>query len=144
MAPHRSSFRLERGRFNSDPARSYTLPAEWYTEPAVFEAEKESIFYRTWQFAGHAGQLANPGDYVTSPLLDQNVFIVRGTDGILRAFHNVCRHRAHQLLQGSGNVRVITCPYHAWSYELDGRLRAARGHETVAGFDRSEFCLSPI
>ncbi len=135
---------FDTGRFDERPERSYTLPAGWYTEPAVFEAERREIFGRSWQFAGHVEQIAQPGDYITVHLLDQNIFIIRGKDGVIRGFHNVCQHRAHELLAGSGNVKVITCPYHAWSYHLDGGLRTARGSERVAGFDAGDFCLKSV
>lgn len=127
-----------------DPGRSYTLAAPYYTAPEIFEQEKEAIFYRAWNFVGHAGQLARIGDYLTARIVDQNVFVIRGKDDRLRAFYNVCMHRAHELLTGAGNAKVITCPYHAWSYHADGRLRTARGSEKVAGFNKDEFCLREL
>ncbi len=132
------------GRFSSDPERSYSLPGRFYTDPEIFALEKEKVFFRTWQYVGPAELLAKPGDYLTYRLLDQNIVIIRGADGGLRAFYNVCQHRAHKLLEGSGHVKVITCPYHAWSYDLDGGLRTARGTEKVAGFEPSEICLKPV
>ena len=132
------------GKFHRDPERSHVLPAYVYYDPEIYEREKEAIFYRTWQFMGHAGEVAEPGDYVSRTIHDQNIVIVRGKDQTLRAFHNVCQHRAHELLEGSGNVKVITCPYHAWSYDLDGRLRSARGSDRVAGFNPEEFCLKSV
>ncbi len=131
-------------RFAADPGRSYTLPARYYYDPEIYEREKEAIFYRSWQFVGHAEKAANPGDYVTFKIHDQNVLIIRGQDGALRAFYNVCSYRAHELLEGAGNVEVITCPYHGWTYELDGRLRSARGSEKVEDFDAEEFCLKEV
>src|SRR6185312_14271247 len=71
-------------------------------------------------------------DYVTCQIADQNIFVMRGKDGTLRGFYNVCSHRAHELLRGSGTAKVIVCPYHAWSYHSDGRLRTARGSEKMA------------
>lgn len=137
-------FKLDPGRLSGDPKRSYTLPANSYTDPAVFRAEKEAIFFKSWQFAGHVEQVAKPGDYITQQILDQKLFVVRDKEGDLRAFYNVCQHRAHRLLEGAGNVKVITCPYHAWSYNLDGALRSARGREKVEDFDPAEFCLTPV
>ena len=84
------------------------------------------------------------GDYTTFETAGQNIVVVRGKDGTLRAFYNVCKHRAHELLKGAGRTTVITCPYHAWSYHIDGSLRTARGSEKVEGFDNSEFCLTPV
>jgi len=130
---------------DADPAKSYTLPGWAYVDPDIFEREKQAIFYRGWHYAGPLAALAKPGDYVTATIVDQGVFVVRGHDGVLRGFYNVCQHRGHELLKGRGNTRlVITCPYHAWAYDTDGSLRTARGSETMASFDRSEFCLKPV
>jgi choline monooxygenase len=130
--------------FHRDPERSYTLAAPYYTDPAVYEREKEAIFFRGWNFVGHAGSLREPGSYVTAAIADQNVFVIRGKDQTLRGFYNVCAHRAHELLKGCGTAKVITCPYHAWSYHSDGRLRTARGCDKVAGFDPAAFGLKPV
>ena len=93
----------------------------------MYEREKEAIFYRTWQYVAHRSAFAEPGDYVTLPICDQNIFVMKGGDGVLRAFYNVCRHRGHELLsEPSGNVAsAIVCPYHAWTFERDGEV--ARG-----------------
>lgn len=136
-------FGLDRFR-PEDPARSYTIPANLYFDPEVAKAEKEAVFYRSWNFVGHISELEAPGAYVTTRVGDQNIAVVRGRDGIIRAFHNVCSHRAHKLLEGHGKTRAIVCPYHAWTYELDGRLRANAVLDTVAEFDTSEFCLKPV
>ena len=128
-----------------DPEQSFTLSGRHYSDPVVFEAEKERIFLRSWQYAGHVGDLEHAGDYITTRIVDQPVAVVRGRDGELRGFHNVCRHRAHELLRGRGNVKaVITCPYHAWAYGLHGALRAARNCENVKGFDKGDFSLAPV
>lgn len=135
--------RAERA-LDQDPALSYTLPARFYTDPDIFQAEREAIFYRGWHMACHANDLAEVGSYVTAAIFDQKVFICRGKDNVLRGFYNVCAHRAHELLAGSGKAKVITCPYHAWSYHLTGELRSARGAEDLPGFDSGEFCLTPV
>lgn len=127
-----------------DPALSDTLPGWAYTDPDVLAAERERLFFRTWHYAGCASELANPGDYITARLLDQGILIIKGRDGVLRGFYNVCQHRAHELLEGRGNARVVTCPYHAWSYHDDGALRTARGAERQPGFDPDRFCLKPV
>ncbi len=116
----------------------------YYTDANIFLQEKEKIFFRTWQFAGHVAQAANPGDYFTFRICDQNLFVMRGMDSHLRAFYNVCKHRAHELLTDQGNTSRIVCPYHAWTYETDGRLQRARNSETVPGFDPSTICLSDV
>lgn len=129
-----------------DPKASFTLPASWYTDPAIFEREKEAIFYRTWQYVGHKGFFEKPGDYLTVQICDQNIFVMMGGDGVLRGFYNVCRHRAHELLPGpSGNVKsVIVCPYHAWAFEREGALRGARFSEERPGFDKSDYGLREV
>src|SRR5207237_8989038 len=128
----------------ADPARSPALPARVYTSPVIFAAEREAIFVRGWHMAGHISDLPEAGSYITAAVHDQKVFICRGKDGELRGFYNVCAHRAHELLTGAGQVKVITCPYHAWSYHLTGALRSARGTESQEGFDAGEICLTRV
>ncbi|MEM7223368.1 MAG: aromatic ring-hydroxylating dioxygenase subunit alpha [Pseudomonadota bacterium] len=120
----------------------HALAASYYTEPRVFHREREAIFFRTWQFACHRSQVSRPGDYVVFSVLDQSLFVICGADGQARAFYNVCKHRAHELLSGAGRKSVVTCPYHAWTYETDGRLRRAPNSENVPGFDRTKICLT--
>ena len=127
------------------PELSFTLPSEYYLSPEVYEYEKENIFYKTWQYIAHEVMLPDPGDYVTLSICGQNVFVIRSSDGELRSFYNVCRHRAHELLSGAGNVRkLIVCPYHAWSYDNSGRLKSARMSDNRPGFDKAEFGLREI
>ena len=107
------------GRFTDDPNQSYTLPGRYYYEPEIFELEKDRIFHRTWQYVCHVSQLAQPGSYSVRDVGDQSVMVIRDRSGELRAFHNVCQHRAHRLLEGSGQIAsAIVCPYHNWTYEL--------------------------
>ena len=129
---------------SDDPTISFTLPAKWYLDPEVYEREKERIFYRNWVYVTHVSALARAGDYATLSLADENVFVVRDHKGALHAYYNVCRHRAHLLLEGHGNTKVITCPYHAWAYGLDGSLRNAPLTDHVPGFDKRQFCLKPV
>ncbi|MEZ5833175.1 MAG: aromatic ring-hydroxylating dioxygenase subunit alpha [Dongiaceae bacterium] len=132
-------------RFTADPKRSAALPGYLYSDPAVFAEEKRRIFYRSWQVVAHESELPNPGDYVCATIIDQSLFVLRGADGAVRAFFNVCQHRAHELLKGKGNVKsVIVCPYHAWSYELDGALRAARATRGMPDFDPDAYGLAPV
>ncbi|MBM3583273.1 MAG: aromatic ring-hydroxylating dioxygenase subunit alpha [Alphaproteobacteria bacterium] len=128
----------------TDPARSYTLPARFYRDPAILEAEREAIFFRSWWQVAHVCRLAEPGAYVTARIHDQHVLVMRGTDGALRAFYNVCQHRGHRLLDGEGRAPVIRCPYHAWVYGTDGALRQARNSQNVEGFDLAAFGLRPV
>jgi len=135
---------LREQKLADDPRRSYTLPARLYTSADAFAQEAEAIFFRSWMYAGHTEDLAEVGSYITRQILDQNIMVIRGRDMQLRAFYNVCSHRAHELVRGAGQTKVIVCPYHAWSYHLDGRLRTARGSENVDGFNGAEFCLKPV
>ena len=101
------------------------LPASSYIDPSVFEVDKEKIFYRTWQCVCHVSEVAAPGDYVTYTVVDEEILVVRGRDRELRAFFNVCRHRGHPVAEGRGCRQTLVCGYHGWTYELDGRLKAA-------------------
>ena len=127
-----------------DPGRSYTMPARYYTDPRVYEREKEAIFARTWHYIGHESHVRDPGDYLTLEIADESVFVMRGDDGRLRGFYNVCRHRAHRLLDGAGNAATIVCPYHAWSYRCDGSLRHARFADRMEDFNPEEFRLPEV
>src|SRR4051794_4455354 len=90
-----------------------TLPYRLYTDPQVLTEEKEKIFARTWQFVGHESQLQNPGDYLTCEVAEEPIVVVRGNDGVLRAFYNVCPHRATKLERGEqGNKKILQCGYH--------------------------------
>jgi len=93
----------------SDVARAWTLPSHLYTEPDAFVAEVERIFARSWQVVGHHAQVANPGDYFTAELVNEPLLIVRGSDGKLRGFYNVCRHRAGPPAEGCGTRKVFRC-----------------------------------
>ncbi|MEM9715502.1 MAG: aromatic ring-hydroxylating dioxygenase subunit alpha [Pseudomonadota bacterium] len=121
-----------------------SLDARYYTDPQVFEIEMNGLFAKTWQFACHASEVANPGDYYAFNLAGEDLFVVRDRDGALHCYYNVCQHRAHQLVQDRGNTRVIVCPYHAWTYELTGGLRAAPNTKTTPGFDKSTICLNEV
>ncbi len=129
---------------SDETASSYTMPARYYTDPAIYEREKSAILARTWHYIGHESQVRNAGDYLTLQIADESVFVIRGEDAKLRGFFNVCRHRAHRLLEGTGNARTIVCPYHAWSYHSDGRLRHARFASEMKSFDPAEFCLPSV
>ncbi|MGI9462832.1 MAG: aromatic ring-hydroxylating oxygenase subunit alpha, partial [Aestuariivirgaceae bacterium] len=124
------------------PLRS--LEARYYTDPAIFDHEMAGVLTRTWQFAGHASLLENTGDYFAFEIAGQNLFAIRGKDGGIRAFYNVCQHRAHELVKGTGNCKLVVCPYHAWTYELTGELRSGPNIKAVPGFDRTDICLTEI
>ena len=130
--------------FLADPAHSFTMPARFYTSDEVYELEKDAIFYKTWHYACHVSQVTEPGAFFTTKIHEQNLFITRGRDNELRAFYNVCAHRGHELVAGHGRKSLITCPYHAWTFDLQGNLVSARNSENVANFDRCEFSLKPV
>ncbi|MBX6382649.1 MAG: ring-hydroxylating oxygenase subunit alpha [Microbispora sp.] len=130
--------------YHEDPARSMSLRAEAYTDPRWLEVDLRAIFARTWQWICHVEKLASPGSYVSATVAGMPIAVVRDRDGALRAFYNVCKHRAHELLSGSGTTRSIVCPYHAWTYGLDGRLKAARRADRMPAFDKSEICLDQV
>jgi len=121
-----------------------SLAAKYYTDPEVFKIETNGLLARTWQFAGHASQLKETGDYFTFDMAGESLFCIKGRDGEIRTFYNVCQHRAHQLVSGQGQTRVVVCPYHAWTYELTGELRAGPNIKAVEGFDKSSICLTSV
>jgi phenylpropionate dioxygenase-like ring-hydroxylating dioxygenase large terminal subunit len=121
-----------------------SLAAKYYTDPEVFKLETNGLLARTWQFAGHASQLKETGDYFTFDMAGESLFCIKGRDGEIRTFYNVCQHRAHQLVSGQGQTRVVVCPYHAWTYELTGELRAGPNIKAVEGFDKSSICLTSV
>ncbi len=125
-----------------EPGRA--LPAAYYTDSAVFERACSEIFLHSWQVAGHVSQLPEVGDYLTLTIIDQDLFVLRGRDGQLRAFYNVCQHRGHQLVSGEGRMERLICPYHAWRYDFDGALLAAPHSKKVPGFDCAQVRLSEI
>ena len=130
--------------FCSNPAESFTMPARMYTSPEVYEAEKEAIFYKSWYYVCHQSQVREAGEYVTASIHEQSVFVTRDRQGDLRAFYNVCAHRGHELVQGAGKKNLIVCPYHAWSFDLDGTLKAARNSENILNFNKCDFSLKPV
>jgi phenylpropionate dioxygenase-like ring-hydroxylating dioxygenase large terminal subunit len=130
--------------FVRDPEQAYTIPARYYLDSDIYQREKEAVFYRNWWYVGHQSQLTESGCYLTVQVCEQNIIVIRDKSGELRAYYNVCQHRGHELLVGSGKVRTITCPYHAWSYGFDGELKAARNTENLVDFDKCQFALKPV
>ncbi|OPG02850.1 SRPBCC family protein [Microbispora sp. GKU 823] len=130
--------------YHTDPGRSMSLRAETYTDPRWLDVDLRAIFARTWQWICHVEKLTSPGSYVSATVAGMPIAVVRDRDGALRAFYNVCKHRAHELLTGSGTTRNIVCPYHAWTYGLDGQLKAARRADKMETFDKNEICLDQV
>ena len=114
-----------------------TLPASLYRDPLVYETERTDVFARAWLLLAHDTELPEPGDYVATTVAGYPLLLVRGEDRTVRAFHNVCRHRAGPLTEnGSGNCgRALVCRYHGWRYALDGRLASARDFGPAQDFD---------
>jgi choline monooxygenase len=125
-------------------AESTTIPWDWYVDPSVARLEQERIFRRTWQYAGHTGDLTEPGSFVTTRAGDVPIVLVRNRDHEIRGFVNVCRHRGSRLCDGAGRRETLQCPYHAWTYDLDGSLRTAPRADTEPGFDRNRLGLVPV
>lgn len=120
------------------------MPPQVYTSSEFNKAELEQIFKKDWFCVGRASTLKNPGDYVTCDLAEQPVIVLRDQNNILRAMSNVCRHRMSTLLNGSGSTKVIVCPYHAWTYNLDGSLRGAPAMNTNKAFCKNQYKLPTI
>jgi len=119
-----------------------TLPARWYHDPAVYARERESIFRRHWWPLAREAALAAPGAYAAGEIAGWPAFVVRGRDGALRGFHNVCRHRAGPLLRdAAGRCAALTCGYHGWRYDLDGNLKSAPGLTLGRDIDPAAFSL---
>lgn len=121
-----------------------TIPYRWYSDPEQLRREQERIFARSWQYLGRADEVAEAGTYATGWCGDAPVLAVRGEDGALRGFLNVCRHRGSLVADGCGSRRTLQCPYHAWTYALDGRLLAAPRTESEPGFDPGAHALRPV
>lgn len=121
-----------------------TISKHYYLDESIYTREQERIFYREWQCVGHIGQIPEPGDFFPIDVAGRSIVVVRQKDASVRAFYNVCQHRAHPLVQHSGSCKMFTCPYHAWCYDLNGDLIRARGTEEVAGFAECEIKLHGI
>jgi phenylpropionate dioxygenase-like ring-hydroxylating dioxygenase large terminal subunit len=121
-----------------------TLPWSWYSEPELLRREQERIFRHAWQYAGPADHVASPGDYFTCRVGDVPVIVAHDRAGELHAFLNVCRHRGSILVEGRGNRETLQCRYHAWTYGLDGRLRAAPRARQEPGLEIDEICLHEL
>jgi choline monooxygenase len=125
--------------------QAYTIPASWYIHAGIASLERHNVFGRTWQVVARAEQLRTPGTFVTAELAGEPLLLVRGSDNQLRAFFNVCRHHAAAVAtQEHGIATIFRCPYHGWSYGLDGALKGAPEFEGVCGFDRSQNGLVPV
>jgi len=123
-----------------------TLPGRYYTSPEIYAEEQERIFTERWICAGRAAEISEAGDYVLRRIAGESVIVVRGRDGALRAFYNVCRHRGTRLCEEPQGrfSETIQCPYHAWTYTIDGQLIGAPHMNEVPGFDKGDYPLHTV
>lgn len=124
-----------------DLSKAATLPARWYIDPKFLELEKEKIFWRTWQPAGFTHQVPTVGDFMASDIAGEPIVITRDVTGKLRALSNVCRHRASTIATGHGSCSALRCPYHGWTYGLDGSLLGQPEFEGVQNWNRTSISL---
>ena len=127
-----------------DPGRARALPRECYVDPGFFERELEKVLRPGWHAVAHRSQLPSPGDFHSLELFGVPILVVRDEAGALRAYSRVCLHRAMTIVEGEGNAKRFSCPYHRWTYDLDGKLCAAPCMETVPGFDRDAHRLPEL
>ena len=126
-------------------ARASTIPGDWYTDLRVERLERDTVWSRTWQVAGRVDQVAEPGQFITTEIAGEPIVVVRGSDGVLRALFNVCRHHAAAVMTAPcGKVDRLRCPYHGWTYDLAGRLRGVPEFDGVEAFDRDATGLVPV
>jgi phenylpropionate dioxygenase-like ring-hydroxylating dioxygenase large terminal subunit len=128
----------------TDVATARTLPPALYTDPAVLDFERDAVFGHDWLCVGRADRIRHVGDWFTVTLCDEPIIVVRGKQGDVRALSAVCQHRAMQVCDGAGNSSTFKCPYHHWTYALDGRLLGAPAMERTVGFDKSDLGLPSL
>jgi len=125
--------------------KAHCLPNTWYTSPEIARLERDAVFARTWQAVGRRELVANPGQFLTADTADEPILVIRGEDGTLRAFVNVCRHRAARVCsEECGTVTKLRCHYHGWTYDLAGQLRGVPEFDGVEGFRREDNGLPPV
>lgn len=124
--------------------KAYALAAEFYTNPNILALEYTNIFEKTWQFIGHEKQLQNTGDQIIAQVGRVPIVALMNNEGQLKAFHNVCRHRAGPLATENNNNKVLRCKYHGWTYTLDGELRSAPEMDSTVNFDKCQYHLPEV
>lgn len=130
---------------NAPLAEARTIPGPWYTDERIAELERQTVFSRSWQMVARAEQVAQPGQYVTAEVGGEPIVVVRGQDSKLRAFFNVCRHHAAAVMTAPcGTAQRLQCPYHGWTYGLDGSLKGVPDFDGVKNFDRANNGLMPV
>ena len=122
-----------------------TIPAPWYVDARIAELEAQTVFSRTWQMVGRTEQVEKPGQFVTASIAGEPIVVVRGNDGVLRGFYNVCRHHAAAVVtEPCGQASILHCPYHGWNYGLDGSLKGMPEFDGVKNFERQQNGLVPV
>ena len=122
-----------------------TIPAPWYVDPRIAELETQTVFSKTWQMIGRIDQVEKAGQFVSAFVAGEPVVAVRGNDGVLRAFYNVCRHHAAAVVtEPCGQAQLLHCPYHGWNYGLDGSLKGMPEFDGVKNFERQQNGLVPV
>jgi choline monooxygenase len=122
-----------------------TIPAPWYVDPRIAELEAQTVFSKTWQMVGRVEQVEKPGQFVTASIAGEPIVVVRGNDGVLRGFYNVCRHHAAAVVtEPCGQASILHCPYHGWNYGLDGSLKGMPEFDGVKNFERQQNGLVPV
>lgn len=125
--------------------RAWTIPGDWYTDVRVEALERRAVWSRTWQMVGRTAQVAAPGEFLTAQVAGEPIVVVRGNDGVLRGFFNVCRHHAAAVMTAPcGKVDRMRCPYHGWTYDLEGRLRGVPELDGVLDFQHEQMGLVPL
>ncbi|MEQ9260413.1 MAG: ring-hydroxylating oxygenase subunit alpha [Roseovarius sp.] len=142
--PSKEEFARIREGYSEVTGRSMSLRKEAYTQPAWFEVDRAGILAKSWQWVCHVEKLRDPGAYMAVEIAGHPIAVLRDREGVLRAFYNVCKHRAHELLKGEGTTTRIMCPYHAWVYRLDGQLVRAPETEHLEDFEPGEICLDAV
>jgi choline monooxygenase len=126
-------------------AEAWTIPAPWYTDERLYDLELKTVFARSWQLAARVDQVRESGRYVTSEIAGEPIVIVRGSDNVLRGFFNVCRHHAATVMtEAEGRAHQLRCPYHGWTYSLEGQLKGTPDFAGVCNFDRANNGLAPV
>lgn len=128
-------------KFEPTLSRATTLPSHWYYDSQILEMEKEKVFGKTWQLVGREVQVSEIGQYFTANICDEQIVVTRANDNMLRAFSNVCRHRAGLVAVGEGKRKTLQCNYHGWTYNLEGKLKAAPEFEDVECWEKEKVCL---
>ena len=124
---------------------AWTIPGSWYTDERLYQLELQTVFARSWQMVGRIDQVAEPGHYITTEIAGEPIVIVRGNDKVLRGFFNVCRHHAAAVMtEAEGQANQLRCPYHGWTYSLEGELKGTPDFSGVCNFEKSTNGLAPV